>query len=76
MGRFDCRLLKILRNGLGGGVSVVTVNDETLASIGDNANVEAGGDVAVLASDDSSYMTASAMRVDGGLIAAATDEIC
>ncbi|TAK65480.1 MAG: hypothetical protein EPO22_04755, partial [Dehalococcoidia bacterium] len=38
---------------LGGGVSVITVNDETLASIGDSADVEAGGDVAVLAEDDS-----------------------
>jgi len=37
---------------------------------------EIGRAVAFLASDDSSYMTASAMRVDGGLVAAATDEIC
>jgi len=37
---------------LGGGVGVVVVTDTTLAAIGANANIEAGGDVVVLAEDD------------------------
>lgn len=36
---------------------------------------EIGRAVAFLASDEASYMTASMLRVDGGLVAAATDEV-
>ncbi|MBI1395302.1 MAG: LEPR-XLL domain-containing protein, partial [Betaproteobacteria bacterium] len=45
--------------GIGGAVSVPVIDDTTQASIGSGATVSAGGDVAVLASDDTDVVVVS-----------------
>jgi hypothetical protein len=61
--------------GVAGGVSVMSLTSTTTAGIGINADIEAGGDVAVMASDDTATTIVSGAVGVGGAAAGAAGAV-